>query len=447
MLINSILTKLPSTSNKDKSEILEQLFALQRHGIKPGLERILSLMNSSGNQQNQYPSVHVAGTNGKGAVCCIIASILAEAGYMAGLYTSPHITDFNERIRVNGIPISDDEIVRLAEYYIPFSEEIEGTFFEITTAMAFKHFADSSVDIAILETGMGGRFDSTNIVTPLVSIITSISIDHTEYLGSTLESIASEKAGIIKPGVDVVLAEDSEIAAGVVCSRAGLANSEVLNPDDYVRIENIKYKSGLTTEFDIILSNEKSDEKLSSVAFPLPGAHQLRNLKTALTALHSINNKFKFTIENIRSGLANIKKNTGYSGRIELVRDDPPLVVEVGHNPSAVGSAIETLRLHGYGNVKWQVVFGVMADKDAGAILELLRPVCNQLIATTANTQRAADAGRIAELAGQAGIVDVIEIAGVEDAMRFAFDESRPVLIIGSFYMAEKAYGFIGKPV
>lgn len=433
--------KITKTSNKEKYRILEQLFALQRLGIKPGLERTVSLLKSCGNPHDTYPSLHVAGTNGKGAVCCVIASVLTEAGYKTGLYTSPHILDFNERIRINGEKIPDDDIIRIAESLLSSSFKVNGTFFEITTTMAFKYFAEKEVDIAILETGMGGKFDSTNVVTPLISVITPVSIDHTEYLGNSLKEIANEKAGIIKPGVDIVLAQNPDIVSNVVCSRANRTNSNILNPDDFVSFDNIKYKRDFTIEMDIIFSGEK----ISNTIFPISGRHQVQNLQTALTALHSIKDEFFFNIDNIKSGLENLKKNTGYSSRIELIRNEPPVVLDVAHNPSAVKSSIDTLRISGYNKVKWQIVFGAMNDKNVESILEILQPICSKFIATKPKTARAMDTNKIVDLASQAGIIDIVEMDNVESAMLNAFNESKPTLIIGSFYMAEEAFRFLNK--
>ncbi|MBI3259291.1 MAG: bifunctional folylpolyglutamate synthase/dihydrofolate synthase, partial [Ignavibacteriae bacterium] len=191
----------------DISEILTRLFSLHRFGIKPGLERTLSLLELLENPHTKFPSIHVAGTNGKGSTSSMLAAILTAAGYKTGLYTSPHIREFNERIRINGVPISDVDIARFAVPLLDESEKASTTFFEITTVMAFAYFAEQKVDIAIIETGLGGRLDSTNVILPEVSIITSIDLDHTQYLGLTLESITGEKAAIIKPETPVVIAE------------------------------------------------------------------------------------------------------------------------------------------------------------------------------------------------------------------------------------------------
>ncbi len=199
-----------------KEEILAHLFSLQRFGIKPGLERTQHLLNFLGNPQNSFPSVHIAGTNGKGSVCSMLASVFMEAGYKTALYTSPHLVRFNERIRVNIIEISDNDIIRLAEILMPEGEKIGATFFEITTAMAFRYFAEQKVNVAVIETGLGGRFDSTNVLKPLLSVITSLDIDHTEYLGKTIKDIAFEKAGIIKENTPVIVSRNSTEAISVI---------------------------------------------------------------------------------------------------------------------------------------------------------------------------------------------------------------------------------------
>ena len=191
----------------DLKPLLDELFSMTVIGIKPGLERIEALCASLDNPQSRYPVVHVAGTNGKGSTSAMLASILQAAGYKTGLYTSPHIQRFNERVRINGVMIPDEDLVRLARPLIDAAKPVEGSFFEVTTALAFQWFAEKRVDIAIIETGLGGRLDATNIVQPLVSVITSIDIDHTEYLGTTLESIAREKAGIIKGAAPCIIGE------------------------------------------------------------------------------------------------------------------------------------------------------------------------------------------------------------------------------------------------
>ena len=230
---------------QSKKEVLDKLFSLHRFGIKPGLERTLSLLKFIGNPHLKLKFVHVAGTNGKGSVCSTIFSILFEAGYKVGLYTSPHIFDFSERIRINDICITEDEIIDFSNLIIPFALELGATFFEVTTVMAFYFFEKNNVDIAVIETGMGGSYDSTNVIYPLLSIITKIDMDHQEFLGDTIEKIAGEKAGIIKANTPVIIGNNTYQVQNILNSKANSENSPIIDTN---LIENIELKHYLRSE-------------------------------------------------------------------------------------------------------------------------------------------------------------------------------------------------------
>jgi len=262
----------------EKKQLLEKLFSLHRFGIKPGLERISLLLNEFGNPQNKYKKIHVAGTNGKGTVSSCIASILQESGLKVGLYTSPHFFSFNERIKVNGKDIDDDSVCALLEKMFEFSTDF--TFFDFTTALAFIYFAEQKVDYAVIEAGMGGRFDSTNIIIPEVSVITQIDLDHQEYLGNTIEEIALEKAGIIKQGVECVVAEQKHNIKEIFRKTAAEKQSELMFVDEHYFAKGIKFNPDLTTEFTAI--TPKGEYKIKS---PLAGRHQIRNVLTAIAAV------------------------------------------------------------------------------------------------------------------------------------------------------------------
>ncbi len=319
-----------------KEKILNKLFSLQRFGIKPGLERTLKLSEYIGSPHLKFPSVHVAGTNGKGSVCAMLASILMEAGYEVGLNTSPHLLNFNERIRINHTDISGDEMVELAEKLLIGEEKWGCTFFEITTVMAFEHFAKNNVDIAIIETGMGGRFDSTNILSPLLSIITSIDLDHKEYLGNTLEEIAFEKAGIIKENTPVVIAKYPISVKNVFLDKANELKSKLFDSSELCLFENHIYNPDFSQTFDL----KFKETSIKNITIGLAGEHQLGNVAEVLTAIDfltvdrrqltvdskevktqnqklKLKNRYLINEHDIRNGMLKLISNTGLRGRIE----------------------------------------------------------------------------------------------------------------------------------
>lgn len=452
-----------------KAGILRKLFSLQRFGIKPGLERTLKLSEFIGNPHLKFPSIHVAGTNGKGSVCSLLASILMEAGYKVGLYTSPHLVNFNERIKMNGIEISDGEMIELAEELLIGEQKWGCTFFEITTIMAFEHFARNKVDIAIIETGMGGRFDSTNILKPILSIITSIDLDHKEYLGNTLEEIAFEKAGIIKEKTPVVIGKYEESVRNVFYEIAKSRMSQIFESNEYCRIENNLYYQDFSQSFDVISTNEK----LINVQLPLAGKHQLDNIKQVISAINVIKDDFNITNENILNGFRNVKDNTGLIGRVDVfffedrsqkleyrrqyndrlilqTQDDlfekhVPVVLDTGHNPEAIKRLVETLKLHRPDIEKWNFVFGAMEDKEINAILNQIESICNTLILTRPKIDRAISIDKLFKKAQNYHFVDIIEIEDVYEAVKYVIDLSNPSVLCGSFYLAGEALPVLEK--
>ncbi len=419
--------------NDDKiRQILDKLYALHRFGIKPGLERTLALLEKCGNPHKRIRTVHVAGTNGKGAVCSAIGSVFMEAGYKTGLYTSPHLEKFNERIRINGIMISDEDIVKYTEMLLPESIKLGATFFEITTVMAFKYFADNDVDPAIIETGMGGRFDSTNVLMPLLSVITSIGPDHREYLGNSLKEIAFEKAGIIKHNTPVILSvpPDEEVKAVVVDKAVEMGAQMTL-----IKIgggDSPVYSDDFTMKFNL----NTGESVYKGLAAPLSGNHQLLNMKLAVTALEQLSSSFEISEKSLTAGLANIRKNTGYYSRIDLLRQEPPLVIDSSHNQPAIKELIKTIALSGYKGIKWNIIFAAMGDKDIKEILELLKPVCRSLIITRPSIERAGTPEDIRLIANNIGFENIEIIENIEQAAGYAFNSTYPVLITGSFYLS-----------
>ncbi len=425
-------------SQKDSiQDLLHYLFSLHRFGIKPGLERIQFLLSFLDNPETLYPCIHIAGTNGKGSVCSILASILQSAGYKTGLYTSPHIRLFNERIRINGECIPDVDIARLASKLMPEIEKEHTTFFEVTTAMAFAWFAEQNVDIAIIETGMGGRLDATNVMeSPLATIITSIDLDHTEYLGSDLLSIAGEKAGIMKKGSPVIIGESRiELQSFFKSFAIHKQASSCIIIDKESSVQSVRYNKDLSMNVDLSIGNQKYVEVKSERA----GLHQIRNIQTALLTLHEISALFPCDELSIRKGLAFTSLISGIHGRIQLLQTNPPIIIDVGHNPACVKRLLETINICGYSHHKWQIVFGAMADKPIQEMLGLFAPYCDVLLACSPNIERAMPASQLA-LLSKNFIQDTEYFQSVAEAVYKGIDSKKPLLITGSFYLAEEAF-------
>jgi dihydrofolate synthase/folylpolyglutamate synthase len=424
-----------------KEEILNKLFSLQRFGIKPGLERTMNLSEYIGKPHKKFPSIHVAGTNGKGSVCSMLASILMEAGYSVGLYTSPHLVNFNERIKINGNNISDDEMVELAEKLMPGEKKWGCTFFEITTVMAFEYFARNNVDVAVIETGMGGRFDSTNILNPIISIITSIDFDHKVYLGNTLEEIAYEKAGIIKENTPTVISRYNNSVKKVFVDVANSKKSEIIESNDFCEVENCKYNPDFSQTFDI----KTLKERIDNVNLPLAGKHQKENIKQVITATEILKKHYSISSDNITNGFKNILANTKIEGRVQLYQNDNLIILDTGHNPEAVKKLVETLKLHRPEIERWNFVYGAMEDKDIESILEIIKPICNDLIVTRPNIERAIDLDKLEGIAKELRFQKVIKFKDVGDAIKYSKELLHPFVISGSFYLAGEAIPVLEK--
>ncbi len=419
--------------------LLNELYAMMSHSkVKLGLTRIQSLCERLENPYTRYPSIHVAGTNGKGSTCAMISSILQCAGYNVGLYTSPHVRRFNERIRINNEMISDEDIVRIGKPLLENGREIDATFFEITTAMAFVYFAERRVDVAIFETGMGGRLDATNVIEPLVSVITQIDFDHMEYLGATIENIALEKAGIIKSEVPVIVGQQGadssrQLIHQIFEQRAAEAQTTVTFAEDVVRVEVDDIYPDLSMSVSVI-----DGDLLHYYTTPLAGAHQARNIATVMATLPHIKNVYFISEDHVRDGLRLVDAKTGIEGRVQLVRKDPTVVLDVSHNPSGVEALVDTLQQAGYRDHSWQVVFGGMRDKDLLGMLERLKPLVSTLHLCAPNFDRAISVGGLEQLAAQAGYQRISTHTSVADAVRRAVLRG-PTVICGSFYVADEA--------
>jgi len=335
--------------------------------IKKGLDNTLALAEALGNPHQQLKSVHIAGTNGKGSSSNMLAAVLQAAGYKTGLYTSPHLKEFTERIKINGKDIPTDYLVNFVQQHKSLFEEIKPSFFEMTVALAFRYFADEQVDIAIIEVGLGGRLDSTNIITPLISLITNISYDHQDLLGNSLESIAREKAGIIKPGVPIVISKTQPEIAPVFEEVASTNQADIYFADQIFEIaagENYNTHQ----QFEVVKGGQKY---LPGLDVSLGGQYQRYNIPGVLGVIELLNQKgFRVTEENIRQGFSNVTGYTGFKGRWQILNQKPLIICDSGHNEDGIKQVVAQLESLKASQV--HVVFGMVKDKDITKVLQLL---------------------------------------------------------------------------
>jgi len=336
---------------------------------KEDLHNTIALCNAIDNPQTKFKSIHIAGTNGKGSASHMLAAMLQQAGYKTGLYTSPHLKDFRERIKINGQMISQEFVVDFVERTKTISEQIQPSFFELTVAMAFEYYEKEKVDIAVIETGLGGRLDSTNIITPILSIITNIGYDHVDILGDTLEKIASEKAGIIKPGVPVIIGEYLPETKHVFIDKAQECNAPIyFAPDEYT-VSNIHYN------VQLLSCNVTSTEHHITEPFELDlnGLYQTKNLCTVLCA-EGILMQHGFTIKNAdeKAALKNVKKLTGLYGRWDVISNNPTIVLDVAHNEDGIRQLLEQLSVVSGPSSVVHFVLGMVKDKDISKVLSIL---------------------------------------------------------------------------
>ncbi|MDG5799138.1 bifunctional folylpolyglutamate synthase/dihydrofolate synthase [Marinilabiliaceae bacterium ANBcel2] len=350
--------------------LFEQLPVYQRTGspaYKNSLNNTLELDKLLNHPHKKFKTVHVAGTNGKGSVSHLTASILKEAGYKTGLYTSPHLKDFRERIKVDGEMISKNTVVKFVETYQKEIEKIAPSFFEITVAMAFEYFAQKKVDIAVIETGLGGRLDSTNIIMPEVSIITNISLDHTSLLGNTITEIAKEKAGIIKPNTPVIVGRLQKETDQLFRQVSNKQKSQLcFAPKQYKGI--IKNESETGFILDI---NKKSEPLYKNVLLPLGGSYQIENIITVTAAIEILNSKGVKTDEkSFYKGIKNIIENTQLQGRWQKIEKKPLIICDTAHNQESIKIVVEQLEKRKRG--KLHIIFGMVNDKETDKIVSLL---------------------------------------------------------------------------
>ena len=363
---------------------------------KEGLETTRTLDAHFGHPHRKYLTIHIGGTNGKGTCSHSIAAVLQAAGYRVGLYTSPHLVDFPERIRVDGVPMPEAYVVDFVARERSFFEPLRPSFFELTTAMAFKYFADAAVDIAVVEVGLGGRLDCTNIVQPVLSVVTNISLDHTQFLGHTLAAIAREKAGIFKAGTPAVVGEATPETRPVFTDAAARVGASLVFAEDAPEVLAVSRDAADEWRFE--------SRTFGSVRSSLTGAYQERNMNTLLTALRELCRAgVRFSADDVRAGLAQVQATTGLRGRWETLRQSPTVVCDTGHNVGAWQYLAPQLRAQRCRRLR--VVFGMAGDKDVRSVLALL-PRDAAYYFTQASVRRAlpaADLLREAEACGLAG--------------------------------------------
>jgi dihydrofolate synthase/folylpolyglutamate synthase len=358
----------------DYRETLSWMFAklpmYQRIGAaayKADLSNTIKLLELLGEPQKSFRSIHIAGTNGKGSVSHMLASILNSAGYKTGLYTSPHLKDFRERIRINGEMISENKVISFIESHKDDFEKMELSFFEMTVGMAFQHFKEENIDIAIIETGMGGRLDSTNLVMPLLSIITNIGYDHTQFLGDTLEKIAAEKAGIIKPKIPVIIGQTQFETKTVFEEKAAALNTPIIFADYVFDANKLETADKQVQSFDIW---KNSLLFLEHLEIPLLGDYQQKNLITVMCAVDQIKKHFNIEEKDIRDGLGAVVRNTGLMGRWQILGRNPMVVADTAHNKDGIKEVAFQLRLMQFRQLHF--VLGMVNDKAIDDLLQML---------------------------------------------------------------------------
>lgn len=413
-------------------ERLPMFSRIGAQAYKKDLHNTLELCETLGNPHRKFRSIHIAGTNGKGSVSHMLASILMSCGYKTGLYTSPHLRDFRERIRINGQMISEEFVTMFTERMMPEIDRVEPSFFEITVAMAFDYFAVKTVDVAVIETGLGGRLDSTNIITPELSVITNIGWDHMNILGDTLPKIASEKAGIIKPGIPAVIGEFDPLTAPVFIDKAAREEAPMVFAEDVWKSDRYRHQDGLL----IVDAHRNGSEERISCTLDLPGIYQVKNLLTILSAIDQLRSVgWNLPEEKVLEGLKDAGRRTGLRGRWEQIRSRPRLIVDVAHNPPGMQLLKEQINITPHHRL--HIILGMVKDKDVDAVLKLL-PEGALYYFTRAGIPRAMPEEELAERArifGHNGHA----YPNIDEALHAAFSGAGAddlVLVCGSVFLA-----------
>ncbi len=417
-------------------ESLNYLYSLQKSGIKFGLENIEKLLDELDNPQSDYKSIHIAGTNGKGSSASFIASILSVMGYKVGLYTSPHLVRFNERIRVDGKEIEDEFLVEMVNSLVDSIKQIKPTFFEVTTAIAFKYFKSKEVDYAVIETGLGGRLDSTNVIRPVISVITSVNFDHKDFLGETLEQIAIEKGGIIKSGVPVVVSKNDDTVKDVLKEIATERNSDILFVDDYYKHRIIDNSlDGLSIKVESELSGIEYE-----VNSPLIGDYQAENIKTVIAVLEKL-----FPYQDLRSIISTGIRDLKFplNGRFQVLHSKPLIILDTCHNEDAIRNFLNNLNILVKENKI--AVFGIMRDKEISSVVKLIEESFSKIFLCRARIERSMD---VSDLSSKFSSKFIEKFESVEEALSNAINESlkdNAIVVFGSNYVVGEAIEYLEK--
>lgn len=415
------------------NECISYLFGLERAGIKYNLRNIRSLLKHIGNPERNFKSVHIAGTNGKGSVSSILNSILTERGFSTGLYTSPHILHFRERILVKGKFISKEFIIDFVNRIYKETERIRPSFFEVTTAMAFDYFSFRKVDYAVVETGLGGRLDATNVLIPLLSVITSISIDHTDFLGKSIRKISEEKAGIIKENIPVISGNVPEVSEKIFKKVSKQKKSELTFS---ARLYNVKITKHGENRFFFNVSGKC--RKFNDFIFPFNGDYQRYNIKTAITAIDIFEKSEKVLLQkkHFYNGFKNIRKNSNFYGRFELISKNPKVVIDISHNLQGIENIGDNLKHIAYENLI--IIFGMMNDKQyRESIRELFSLKTKKIIFTKPEYKRSAEPEDLLNSVKHADSGFEIK-SNVKEAYEYAKSVAGNkdlILITGSFFL------------
>ena len=403
---------------------------------KPGLKTATAMDDAFGNPHRKYKTIHIAGTNGKGSVSNFLASVLQEAGYRTGLFTSPHIVDFKERIRVNGKKIDEMFVTDFVNNYAQKFAHLHPTFFELTTAMAFEYFRKENVQVAAIETGMGGRLDSTNIISPILSVITNIALDHCQFLGNTLKEIAAEKAGIIKRGVPVVVGESDSRTNSVFIDKASEMDAPITLASNKLQATMGGVTEDGKQNFNVFKCGEPY---YTGIKCAQTGKYQEKNIVTAVAAIEQLQRQgINISRQNIYDGLENVNKNTGFYGRWQVIKKQPLTICDTGHNPAGIKYVTEQIATQNYKTLR--MVMGFVADKDISTILKLL-PTNAVYYFCNAQTKRALPSPTLQTAAANCGLV-----GNAYQTVREAFDAATKdaaaddmIFLGGSNYVVSEA--------
>ncbi len=401
------------------AEAIQFLYGLKMFGAKFGLETTRRLAKLAGDPQDKLRFIHVAGTNGKGSTCAMLESIYRAAGLRVGMFTSPHLVSFRERIQINRQLIPEPDVVRLVELLRTTNQEPEATLFEFATVMALKYFAEQNCDLVVWETGLGGRLDATNIVTPLASVITNIAYDHQQWLGDTLEKIAAEKAGIIKPGIPVLTATDAPEALAVIRKIARENNAPLM----------------------LAMANDDKTRLAGTPAPPLPGEHQKRNAALALATVELLQQKIPVAAEKIRNGL----KKVNWPGRMQLIQrpDGRRILLDGAHNVAGAEALRATLEKH-FAGTRPALIFGALQDKNWPDICRVLAPLAEKIYTVPVASERTADANTLATAFRSAHpAAEVSALESLSTALNACQDDPL-VVITGSLYLVGEALERLG---